>query len=218
MVNYFLTGAVKAGIVLEADAVATGFSEDSTAWATTNFGLDGDPNSLYDGAAGTPTYAVITHKASASIDTFGPTYDTYQSLEDDFDHDIEIRATGSGSMEFVPNYNTDGVGTIPYHRLIYAGTYYPNGFTIDAGSDLYYKPEDDTATTKATDMRGYAVVVEQHITGTTWYMWTFHNAKISCSPAFGPQKATRATLSWEDARYIDFEIDTSATFGNHADA
>jgi hypothetical protein len=218
MTKEFLKGAWKAGIVLEMDtAASSGHSLDgsSVAWGVTNFGTDGGDNALVDNAD--LTYAIITEKGSASIDEFGPVYDTYQALEDDFDHEIEIRKRGGGSIEFVPNHGDGSDGAIPFVYLMYAAAHFPRGFTTVDTNLAYYNAAYDVAVSKVTDLLGYAMVLEQYVTTSVYYTWTFHNAKISVSPSPGPQAATRATLSWEDARYIEFTIETSS-FGNHADA
>jgi hypothetical protein len=217
MTKEFLKGAWKAGIVLEMDtAASSGFDLDGStvAWGVTNFGTDGGSNALVDNVDA--TYAIITEKGSASVDEFGPVYDTYQALEDDYDHEIEIRKRGGGSIEFVPNHGDGASGSVPFIYLLYAAIHFPNGMTNVVSNVGYYNPAFDTAITKATDLRGYAVVLEQFVSTGVYYTWTFHNAKISCSVTPGAQKATRATLTWEDARYIS--IDKAGTsFGNHAD-
>ena len=219
MTKEFLKGAWKAGIVSELDdAASSGHDLDggTIAWAITNMGTDGGTNSLVDGTA-TGTYAVITEKGSATIDDFGPMYDTYQALEDDFDHDIEIRKRGGGSIEFVASHDGASATAVPLIYLIYAATHFPNGFTNIDTNVAFYNAAYDVEVTKAADHRGYAIILEQQVSASVFYQWIFHNAKIGCSISPGPQKATRATLTWEDARYISVGF-SGSTFGDHADA
>ena len=85
---------------------------------------------------------------------------------------------------------------------------YPNGWNEANSNIANFDTSKDTATTMATDERGYAILVRQQY-GTDNLYWCFHNCKISCSISFANRQATRGTLSWEDARYVTF--DTSAT-------
>ena len=218
MTKEFLKGAWKAGIICELDdAASSGHSLDGStvAWAVTNMGTDGGTQSLVDNA--NLTYAVVTEKGSATIDDFGPMYDDYQSLEDDFDHQIEIRKRGGGSIEFVASHDGASAVAVPFLYLLYAATHFPNGFTNIVSNLAYYNAAYDTAVSEVTDHRGYGIILEQYVTTSVYYQWIFHNAKIGCSISPGPQKATRATLTWEDARYISVGY-AASTFGNHTDA
>jgi hypothetical protein len=78
---------------------------------------------------------------------------------------------------------------------------------------------DTNAGVRASDVRGYAIVVEKKDEKSTpvYYTWTFHNCNISATPGFTPKQATVVNLSWDDARDVVLATG-AATFTTHSDA
>ena len=167
-----------------------------------------------DGSGGTSTnanqiYQQIEDVTGVSIGSYGQEYDTFQNLQDAFDHDIEIKATGSGSCDFIMKSGNEVSNNILDHTELKAlAAEYQNGWNEANSNIANFDPSKDTATTMATDERGYAILVRQ-VYGTDNLYWCFHNCKISCSISFASKQASRGTLTWEDARYVTF--DTHAT-------
>lgn len=194
----------KIGIVAENDTGSL------TGWGNTEVGP------MYDSAD--QTYAVVALNTDATIDNIGPEYETFQDIADNYDHDIELRQVGAGSCEFKAQDDSTAAN-FDFFNLQYAGIYFPNGASNTAAGAAAWNATQDTAITKATDLRGWAVVLEQQndINTSIWYQYTFHNAKIEVKPSFGPKRATTGSLRWSDARYCDF-ASSGTTFANHADA
>jgi len=167
-----------------------------------------------DGSGGTSTngnqlYQQVEDVTGVSIGGYGQEYDTFQSLADAFDHDIEIKQMGSGSCDFIVKQGTNVTNNVLDHLDIKAlAKDFPNGWNAVSGNIAAFDPALDTKNTMALDDRGYAILVRQ-VYGTDNLYWCFHNCKISCSISFANRQATRGTLSWEDARYVTF--DTHAT-------
>ena len=161
---------------------------------------------------GDQVYNQIENITGVSIGSYGQEYDTFQSLADAFDHDIEIKAMGSGSCDFVMKSGTDVSNNMLSHTELKAmAAEFPNGWNkvnASVANTAEFDPALDTATTMASDERGYSILVRQQY-GTDNLYWCFHNCKISCSISFASKQASRGTLSWEDARYVTF--DTHAT-------
>ena len=232
MGKIFIKGPVKLGIVMELDNAPSDTTDFQYPRGTTvtygvdNIGAHAGFGSLCDTT--NLTYALITEKGSVSIDSFGQEFDTYDTLENYYSHDIDIREIGGGSCEFVTSYiGTQASGdpaSIMY--LQYASAFLPNGFTtndIDGSTQAGYAPEEDTAITKLTDHRGYAIIVEQEVSSTVFLQWIFHNAKIDFTSTFGSKKATRGSLKWSDARYIQYKkvaaaANLAGTGADHSDA
>jgi len=154
----------------------------------------------------------IEHVTGVSIGSFGKEFDTYQNLGDAFDHDIDIKETGSGSCDFI--IKEDTTTTNWDHLMLKALAYYfPNGWNeIDDGdaNTPRFNPTRDVQTTRATDSRGYAIIVQQQISSSSYLFWCFDNCKINCSISFASRQASRGTLSWEDARYVSFDTHSAA--------
>ena len=54
-------------------------------------------------------------------------------------------------------------------------------------------------------------------------MWVFHNVKIGCSISFANKQASRGTLTWEDARFVQFfnmanAVNSSTSYDVHTDS
>ena len=167
-----------------------------------------------NGSGGTSTnanqiYQQIEDVTGVSIGSYGQEFDTFQNLQDAFDHDIEIKAVGGGSCDFIMKSGNEVSNNIVDHtELKVLAAEYPNGWNEANTNIANFDTSKDTATTMATDERGYAILVRQQY-GTDNLYWCFHNCKISCSISFANRQASRGTLSWEDARYVTF--DTHAT-------
>ena len=154
-------------------------------------------------------YQQIENVTGVSIGSYGQEYDTFQSLADAFDHDIEIKAMGSGSVDFVmKSGNEVSNNELDHTELKAVASEYPNGWNAVDSNVAVWDPSKDTATTMATDTRGYAILVRQQYGSDNLY-WCFHNCKISCSISFASKQASRGTLSWEDARYVTFDTDAA---------
>ena len=154
----------------------------------------------------------IPHITGVSIGSFGLEFDTYQSLADAFDHDINIKETGSGSCDFI--IKEDTTTTNFDHLMLKALAYYfPNGWNeIDDGvaNTPRFNPTRDVRTTRADDSRGYAIIVQQQVTSSNFLFWCFDNCKIGCSISFANRQASRGTFTWDDARYVSFDTHSSA--------
>lgn len=167
-----------------------------------------DGDSTYS-ASGNQFYSQIEDVTGVSIGSYGQEYDTFQNLQDAFDHDIEIKAMGSGSCDFIMKSGNEVTNNLLDHTELKAvAAEYPNGWNDVASNVAVWDPSKDTKTTMVLDDRGYAILVRQSY-GTNNLYWCFHNCKISCSISFANRQASRGTLSWEDARYVTF--DTHAT-------
>ena len=197
----FLKGAVKVFIARE-NVINDAFG------GTYESALAQDSNQLWASDANREFYQ-IPGVTGVSIGGFGQEFDTFQTLNDAFDHDIEIKEMGSGSCDFIMEYGrTTGATGIALEELKALAYYYPNGWneaaivTNVAGFD----PTDDANVTRATDDRGYAIVIEQKTgDGTNSLYWCFDNCKIGCSISFANRQASRGTLTWDDARYVSFD-------------
>jgi len=168
----------------------------------------------------TLTYAVISWNTDVTIDSFGLEQETFQCNDDNYDHDIDIRNIGGGSLSAKAIDDTVAGGLDAYN-VWYAAAHLPNGCSLaDAAVDLSWDPTLDTnAGVRASDLRGYAIIIEKKDEKSTpvYYTWVFHNCKISSTPAFSPKSAAVINLTWSDAR--DFQIATgAATFTTHSDA
>ena len=163
----------------------------------------------------------ITNVTGVSLSGFGKEFDTYQTVGDDFDHDIEIKDTGGGSCDFIVKSDTDGTA-FDHLQLAALAYYYPNGWnTINSSpaNTASFDPSIDTAVTRDTDQTGYAIIVQQQIASDSFIFWCFDNCKISCSISFASRQASRGTLTWENARYVSFDSFNSAilTTSDHND-
>ena len=153
----------------------------------------------------------IPHVTGVSIGSFGKEFDTYQSLGDAFDHDIEVKESGSGSCDFIMKEDT-AAANWDHLQLKALAYYFPNGWNeIDDGvaNTPRFNPTRDVQTTRADDSRGYALIVQQEIASNKFMFWCFDNCKIGCSISFASRQASRGTLSWEDARYVSFDTHTA---------
>ena len=106
------------------------------------------------------------------------------------------------------------------YNVWYAAAHLPNGTLNVGATEIVWEPTLDTnAGVRASDLRGYAIIIEKKDEKATpvYYTWVFHNCKISSTPAFSPKSAAVINLTWSDAR--DFQIATGgATFTTHSDA
>jgi len=219
MAKEFIKGAVKVGIIAENDTAGL---TDTDNGITNIAGADGEGEALYDST--NQTYALIANVESVSIDNWGIEQEEFEHLADNFTHEIDIRDMGGCTITAIGNYQAYSVGStpaagdgIPLNYLIFASMDYPNGFNNTTG-DLSFNAALDTATTKATDLRGYGVVIEREAdTAGKFLQWTLHNAKINLVPGIETKKGTRFTLSISDARYTGFSV-AGSTFGNHSDS
>ena len=119
---------------------------------------------------------------------------------------------GSGSCDFIMEYGrTSGSTGVALEVLKALAYYYPNGWNEAAltANVAGFDPTDDANVTRATDDRGYAIVIEQLTgDGTNSLYWCFDNCKIGCSISFANRQASRGTLTWDDARYVSFDQST----------
>jgi hypothetical protein len=204
MATSFIVSAAKIGIVLEQNTQTLSGTHISAVGA------------LYD-AASDPTYAVISFNTDVAIETFGYEHETFQTNEDHYDHYVDLRYTGAGSITSVAIDDT-GSGLDAYN-VLYAATHFPNGdCNSTTGNDLAWDPVGDTnGGSKANDLRGYGIIIEKQVSASVFYWWIFHNARIEATPSFAPKQATRLNLRWMDARIVD--VSTSAsTFTDHIDS
>jgi len=164
------------------------------------------------------TYAVVSWDTDVTIDSFGYEHETIQVNDDHYDHFIDLRYNGSGSLTAKAIDDTTASGLDAYN-LFYAATHLPNGCVeANAAVDLTWNPVLDTnAGTQTSDVRGYAVIVEKQVASGIFYQWIFHNCKIEATPGFSPKTATTVNLSWSDARTIEF-TNAGSTFTTHADS
>lgn len=203
MTKSFIVGSAKVGAVMENYGAL--FVGDN---------LDG-VGSLHESSL---TYAVVSWDTDVTIDNFGYEHETIQVNDDHYDHFIDLRYVGAGSLTAKALDDT-AAANLDAYNLFYAATHLPNGCVeANAAVDLTWNPANDTnAGTQAIDVRGYAVIVEKQVSATLFYQWIFHNCKISATPGFSPKSATTISLSWDDARTIEFTT-SAATFTTHADA
>ena len=195
----FLKGAVKVFIARE-NVINDAFG------GTYESALAQDGNQIWASDANREFYQ-IPGVTGVSIGGFGQEFDTFQTLNDAFDHDIEIKEMGSGSCDFIMEYGrTSGSTGIALEVLKALAYYYPNGWNKATSNVAIFDPTDDANVTRATDYRGYAIVIEQ-LTGdsTNSLYWCFDNCKIGCSISFANRQASRGTLTWDDARYVSFD-------------
>ena len=203
MVTY-LKGAVKVFLARE-NVVNNAYG------GTYESSLAQDANQIWAGDANRE-FVQIPGVTGVTINNFGQEFDTFQVLNDAFDHDIEIKESGSGSCDFVMDYarstGSTGFATEELKALAY---YYPNGWNEAAivSNVAGFDPTDDFNVTRATDDRGYAIVIEQKTgDGTNSLYWCFDNCKIGCSISFASKQASRGTFTWDDARYVSFDEST----------
>ena len=198
----FLKGAVKVFIARE-NKVNDAYN------GTYESSLAQDANQLWPSDANREFFQ-IPGVTGVSIGGFGQEFDTFQTLNDAFDHDIEIKEMGSGSCDFIMEYGrTSSAGQIALEELKAMAYYYPNGWNDAASNVANIDPTEDNHVTRATDDRGYAIVIEQLTgDGTNSLYWCFDNCKIGCSISFANRQASRATLTWDDARYVSFDQGT----------
>lgn len=198
MAKYFINGAVTLGIVGENNENMTYTGDDAT-------GL----GSLFrDGA--THTYNLITNKGSLTLNDVGYEWEDLERLEDFYTHRTRIREVGGGTCEFTPVYDdADALASIEH--LLYAGSKFPEGLNNTGATTPSWNSAEDTAITKSTDIRGYAIMVAQEIVGASKYVvWVFHNCRIMVSgPDMGPKRRTTMSITWEDARYMDGQTDAT---------
>ena len=195
----FLKGAVKVFIARE-NVINDAFG------GTYESALAQDGNQIWAGDANREFYQ-IPGVTGVSIGGFGQEFDTFQTLNDAFDHDIEIKEMGSGSCDFIMEYGrTSGSTGVALEVLKALAYYYPNGWNKATSNVAIFDPTDDANVTRATDDRGYAIVIEQ-LTGdsTNSLYWCFDNCKIGCSISVANRQASRGTLTWDDARYVSFD-------------
>jgi len=159
----------------------------------------------------------VENVTGVSIGSFNLEFDTFQTLKDAFDHDIEIKEVGSGSCDFIAKNGTNTTGNDLSHDELWALAYeLPNGWNSAPGTVPIWDPAADVEATggapktAATDDRGYAIIVEQKIATSSYLFWCFFNCKIACSINFASKQASRGTLSWDDARFISFDKHTAA--------
>jgi len=153
----------------------------------------------------------VENVTGVSIGSYGKEFDTYQTLADAFDHDIEIKETGSGSCDFVATDGNNITNNLLSHDELWAlAMELPNGYNTYTGTEATFDAGQDDKVTRATDLRGYAIIVQQKISASKYLFWCFDNCKISCSVSFANRQASRGTLSWEDARYISFDTESTA--------
>ena len=195
----FLKGAVKVFIARE-NKVNDAYN------GTYESSLAQDANQLWPSDANREFFQ-IPGVTGVSIGGFGQEFDTFQTLNDAFDHDIEIKEMGSGSCDFIMEYGrTSSAGQIALEELKAMAYYYPNGWNEEVSNVANFDPTEDNHVTRATDDRGYAIVIEQLTgDGTNSLYWCFDNCKIGCSISFANRQASRATLTWDDARYVSFD-------------
>ena len=164
-----------------------------------------DANQIYASDANRELY-LIPGVTGVTINSFGPEFDTFQTLNDDFDHDIEIKENGSGSCDFIFEYaRTTGAAGIAHEELKALAYYYPNGWNTQTSNVAVFDPTDDINTSRAADDRGYCILVVQAVGDGNNLFWCFDNCKIGCSVSFASKQASRATFTWEDARYVSFD-------------
>ena len=216
----FLKGAVKVFIARANETNDTYAATDGPNAST----LAKNATELWDGDANRE-YFLVPGVTGVSIGGFGKEFDTFQRLDDAFDHEIEIKETGSGSCDFIMEYNrTAGNTGISHEHLKALAYYWPNGWNaVKAGSGGNYAVWDATldaplatgasATTgfngRVDHYRGYNILIEQKTgDGTNSIYWCFHNCKISCSISFASKQASRGSFSWEDARYVTWDEST----------
>ena len=204
MASSYVIEAAKVGIVLEND------SASHTGTNTTGVGA------LYDTAD--QTYGVVSFKTDVTIETAEYEQESFQVVDDHFDHYINLRYNGAGSCTSKAIDDTTAANLDAYN-LIYAGIHLPNGSDTAAGAtDLTWNGTLDIyGGTMASDVRGYAVVVEQKVGAGIYWQWTFHNCKIKVTPSRSPKQGMTVTLRWDDARLVGF-ANSATTFANHADA
>ena len=198
----FLKGAVKVFIARE-NVINDAFG------GTYESALAQDGNQIWASDANREFYQ-IPGVTGVSIGGFGQEFDTFQTLNDAFDHDIEIKESGSGSCDFIMEYGrTSGSTGVALEVLKALAYYYPNGWNKATSNVAIFDPTDDANVTRGTDDRGYAIVIEQ-LTGdsTNSLYWCFDNCKIGCSISFANRQASRGTLTWDDARYVSFDQST----------
>jgi hypothetical protein len=218
MAKRFFVDADRVGIVLENGL--TGLKEPS---GTYNLNHSNYMGGLY--CPTDKTYRAFTVALSASIESIESVYETFQHLGDNFDHSLEIRANGSGSVKIylIDDDTTETSGTIvDAFNLLYAYKNFPFGVTnTSISTDAEYNALDDltNAGVIANDKRGYAIIVELKTAGADRYKQiVFHNARIEVTiDQIQPGKATQATLKWSDARYVQVLQATSA-FTDHSDS
>ena len=211
----FIKDAVKVYIARENAINMGSFSPDAgvlSDLAVYQLSVDG----IGDSTLGTKRrFYEIENITGVSIGNYGKEFDTYQSLADPYDHDIEIKLSGSGSCDFIMKQSEAHTGTdADWDHMLLKGLAYefPNGWNLKNGSnDPEWDPTDDndvpasfTGGTPPTDERGYLVVVEQKIGTSNFLHWGFHNVKIGCSISFANRQATRGSFTWDDARFVQF--------------
>jgi hypothetical protein len=204
MTTSFIVSAAKIGIVLEQSTQTLSGAHITAVGA------------LYEAAAD-PAYAVISFNTDVAIETFGYEHETFQTNEDHFDHYVDLRYTGAGSITSVAIDDT-GAGLDAYN-ILYAATHLPNGdCNTLTGNDLNWDPVGDVnGGSQTLDLRGYALIIEKQVEAAIFYQWIFHNARIEATPTFAPKQATRLNLRWMDGRIIEVNVE-SATFTTHVDA
>ena len=195
----FLKGAVKVFIARE-NVINDGFG------GTYESALAQDGNQIWASDANREFYQ-IPGVTGVSIGGFGQEFDTFQTLNDAFDHDIEIKESGSGSCDFIMEYGrTSGSTGVALEVLKALAYYYPNGWNKATSNVAIFDPTDDANVTRATDDRGYAIVIEQKTgDGTNSLYWCFDNCKIGCTISFANRQASRGSFTWDDARYVSFD-------------
>ena len=179
------------------------------------------------------TYYEISNITGVSVGNYGKEFDTYQSLGDPYDHDIEIKLTGSGSCDFIMKEQAAHTTSNDDwdHMLLKGLAYdYPNGWNTKSSNDALFDPTLDvdvpavfTSGVPATDARGYAVVVQQKISTSSYLFWVFHNVKIGCTISFANRQASRGSFTWDDARFTQFfslanAVNSTTNYDAHTDS
>ena len=219
----FLKGAVEVFIAREnavgATYTSTAANHDSSAL------LEAAVRALAGSTGGSSATRVlfkIPGVTGVSIGSFGNEFDTYQTVDNAFDHDIEIKNTGSGSCDFVFEYGrTTGAAGIAHEELKALAYYLPNGWNeANPSESPFFNAAKDMSTArgsgvgtgtvtdgvaKTDDQRGYCIIVAQAVGDGNNLYWCFDNCKISCSVSFASKQASRGTLTWDDARYVSFD-------------
>jgi hypothetical protein len=206
----FIKGAVKVFIARE-NVVNADYSGDYATEADGSVLAEAAVRAIASSTGGDSATRVlfpIPGVTGVSIGGFGQEFDTYQTLNDAFDHDIEIKNTGSGSCDFIMEYDrTTGAAGIAHEELKALAYYWPNGWNEEVGTTNvpHFNPTADTAVTRAADARGYCIIVQQAVGNGDNLYWCFDNCKIGCSISFANRQASRGTLTWDDARYVSFD-------------
>ena len=133
----FIKDAVKVYIARENAMIMGSLSPDDgvlSDLAVYQLSVDG----IGDSTLGTKRrFYEIENITGVSIGNYGKEFDTYQSLADPYDHDIEIKLSGSGSCDFIMKQSEAHTGTdADWDHMLLKGLAYefPNGWNLKNGS------------------------------------------------------------------------------------